>query len=560
MATSPDSVTYSTQNYGLLGPLPAYVVNLQDVPSVDPTGNDDSTLAINAALASLPDAGGALIIPPGLYKFSDSLLVKSNTQVRMYGATLKAASTADWVGTYGYGFTNVNNTADVITDSNITIEGGTIDYADFTTIPDGSRHLIFFRKCRTIRVLNMRLLNGGDSVALKSNDDTLIDGCYAEAFKNCAWDHWDGPTNARVSNSYALATSYTTAQIMNFNPDTDAPILTGVIADGLTVTNCIFESTNATATPIQIEPLRNSSTKVRNVSVVGCVFKNVAMNMRGDIANALVANCTFSDTLGGGSVFNCYTNVGGSPVNVWFTNNTINNPTTSSGFGVIRHEGATGGVVGNGIYGWSTGSSSDSAIYTTDVGLVLYGNQTSWGVISARGTLGTGGASLANGTTLGFFDSAGSRLKIKTVTDTLGLYSTDGSGGERLIWSIVGRNGLTDYKLWTHVAVDGYVRLLPNAGITATGTTGGTGYQITHANTEFTTVAAGTGCRLPAAASEPVSGGRFVIWNAGANTLKVYPMSGGQINALGTDVADTIAAGSCKTYVAISATLYRIET
>ena len=51
-------------------------------------------------------------------------------------------------------------------------------------------------------------------------------------------------------------------------------------------------------------------------------------------------------------------------------------------------------------------------------------------------------------------------------------------------------------------------------------------------------------------------------WHAagGFHTLNVYPMVGGQIDALGTDIADTIAAGSCKTYVAMSSTLYRIET
>ena len=50
------------------------------------------------------------------------------------------------------------------------------------------------------------------------------------------------------------------------------------------------------------------------------------------------------------------------------------------------------------------------------------------------------------------------------------------------------------------------------------------------------------------------------VYNAGANTLNVYPPTSAQINALGLNVADTIAAGACKTYVGLSSALYRIKT
>ena len=565
MATTPDtpSAIPIDWGYGVLGPTPANWINVQQF-GADPTGNDDSTLAIQDALAEVPDDGGVVVIPPGLYKVSDSLPIKSNTKVSMYGAEIRPVATEQWRGTYGFCFKNVNtqgfDPAAVIIDENITIEGGTINYVDFLSWPDGSRHLIFMRRVRHVRILNMRLLNGGDSVALMGCDDTLIEGCYAEGFKNCAWDHWDGPSNGRVGNCYALATDYNEAQIMNWNPDTEAPAQPNIVANGFTCTNCIFESTDTPATPVQIEPLRNDGTKVRNVTVTGCVFKNCSLQMRGDIANAIVTGNTFSDTLGGGSVFNCYPFVGGTPENVWFLNNQINNPTTSSGFGVIRHEGTTGGVVGNGIYGFSPTDPADTTIYTTSVDLVLYGNQSSHSVISQTGHIGSGGVSIGNNDTLGFWDTAGSRFKIKTLNDTFGAYSTDGSGNERDVWSIIGRSGFTDFKIWPNTLINGYLRLTVAAGLTATGTTGGTGYQITKGYSEFTTVASGTGTRLPATASESVAGGRFVIWNAGANTLNVYPMDGGQIDALGTNNPDTIAAGACKTYVAMSSTLYRIET
>jgi hypothetical protein len=65
---------------------------------------------------------------------------------------------------------------------------------------------------------------------------------------------------------------------------------------------------------------------------------------------------------------------------------------------------------------------------------------------------------------------------------------------------------------------------------------------------------------LPTSAANSVVGLRVTVWNAGANTLNVYPMTGGQINALGTNNPDTIASGANKTYVALSSTLYRIES
>lgn len=76
--------------------------------------------------------------------------------------------------------------------------------------------------------------------------------------------------------------------------------------------------------------------------------------------------------------------------------------------------------------------------------------------------------------------------------------------------------------------------------LTATGTTqtdafpliGGTAFH------EFTTVASGTGCRMPVSPL-PIT---VVISNAGAETLNVYPPSGGTIDGGSTDAAVTIAA------------------
>lgn len=69
-------------------------------------------------------------------------------------------------------------------------------------------------------------------------------------------------------------------------------------------------------------------------------------------------------------------------------------------------------------------------------------------------------------------------------------------------------------------------------GLTATGSTQGGAYEVTFAKNAFTTVAAGTGAILD---SDAAPGDSQLIYNGGANVLRVYPQSGGQINNLGAN-------------------------
>lgn len=68
-------------------------------------------------------------------------------------------------------------------------------------------------------------------------------------------------------------------------------------------------------------------------------------------------------------------------------------------------------------------------------------------------------------------------------------------------------------------------------GLTATGTTQGTALVLTTQWSDFATVAANTGCMLPAYAA----GQAAEVFNGDANPLKVYPPVGCQIDALGNN-------------------------
>lgn len=71
-------------------------------------------------------------------------------------------------------------------------------------------------------------------------------------------------------------------------------------------------------------------------------------------------------------------------------------------------------------------------------------------------------------------------------------------------------------------------------GISAAGTTQGTATGLTNAVNYVGTVAANSGVILSSSAA---AGDCQVVFNGGANTLKIYPDTGAQINAAGANNA-----------------------
>lgn len=87
--------------------------------------------------------------------------------------------------------------------------------------------------------------------------------------------------------------------------------------------------------------------------------------------------------------------------------------------------------------------------------------------------------------------------------------------------------------------------------ISAAGATQGTATALTKSNNIITTVAASTGVALPTPAK---AGFRITVENRGANTLNVYPASGGTIDSAAVNVAVTIPVGAAATYLAATTT------
>lgn len=78
---------------------------------------------------------------------------------------------------------------------------------------------------------------------------------------------------------------------------------------------------------------------------------------------------------------------------------------------------------------------------------------------------------------------------------------------------------------------------------TATGTVQADAFALTTCSTEFTTVAAGTGARLPAAGLNVSGGDILAVYNQGANALLVYPPVGFKIGLTATNGSISLASG-----------------
>ena len=82
-------------------------------------------------------------------------------------------------------------------------------------------------------------------------------------------------------------------------------------------------------------------------------------------------------------------------------------------------------------------------------------------------------------------------------------------------------------------------------GIVAAGTTQGTATVLTNAVNDIGTVAAGSGVSLWTTAT---AGDSQIVYNRGANAVKVYPPSGAKINGLSTNTPHVLAPSTACEY------------
>jgi uncharacterized membrane protein YqgA involved in biofilm formation len=96
-----------------------------------------------------------------------------------------------------------------------------------------------------------------------------------------------------------------------------------------------------------------------------------------------------------------------------------------------------------------------------------------------------------------------------------------------------------------------------NAAVSAAGTTLATATLLVASTSIVTTVSAGTGVRLPATPTVSAKD-RMHVANHGANTLAVYPPSGGALSANTANVPAMIAPKKCAEFICIDGTNWSV--
>jgi hypothetical protein len=167
-------------------------------------------------------------------------------------------------------------------------------------------------------------------------------------------------------------------------------------------------------------------------------------------------------------------------------------------------------------------------------------NTTTAPVITNGATAPTTGQVLAaTGATAASWQSTGATAFTPTT-------SSNWSSTPSTIQSALDLLGANAGGVKTNVGVD--------PAVTATGNSQGTAYALIKFFTNVTTAAASTGVILPTTAG---SGAYYRVKNNGANPLSIYPASGGQINALGSNTAFSLGTSTAVGFIATGANAWQ---
>ena len=181
-----------------------------------------------------------------------------------------------------------------------------------------------------------------------------------------------------------------------------------------------------------------------------------------------------------------------------------------------------------------------------DVALSVQGNITGIGTTTFNSLTSSGTTTLATATSAQTV-ALGSGATVSGSLKTLNIGTAGVSGSTTAINIGSAVSGATSTTTLSGLVVNSI-----SAAVSAAGTTQGTATGLVSNINNVTVVAVGAaGVRLPTA----VAGMRILVRNSdSADVLSIYPATGGQINALGTNVASTLVAGLTTELVATTAT------
>ncbi|MFF8831370.1 right-handed parallel beta-helix repeat-containing protein [Streptomyces sp. NPDC015131] len=150
----------------------------------DNSTNDQAAIqaALTAAATAATSEGGAtVVIPPGKYKISSGLLIKSDVTLMAYGAYIFAgAGNFEMLKNYEGGESGYTGK------SRITVLGGTWDGKGQSWAVDNNANIMAFINCKDIVVRDATIRNVASyhAIELQAVDGAVIDSCRFEGFKD----------------------------------------------------------------------------------------------------------------------------------------------------------------------------------------------------------------------------------------------------------------------------------------------------------------------------------------------------------------------------------------
>jgi polygalacturonase len=164
-------------------------------------GRTDVTQALNAAANAVPQHGGVLTLPPGDYRVTGPVILKSGTVLTGPGATIMGFDEAQHPTSKRMLVTNANADAATAIDGDITVRDIAFQYVGDQL---GDAHAIQFRKANHLLVENCRFSGGGNGTAFLACQNTEVAHCVSQGTLNCAYDHWEGSSDCLVHDCVAI--------------------------------------------------------------------------------------------------------------------------------------------------------------------------------------------------------------------------------------------------------------------------------------------------------------------------------------------------------------------
>jgi len=351
-------------------------------------------------------------------------------------------------------------------------------------------------------------------------------------------------TGSPITTSGTLAIGYSGTALPIANGGTGATTAAEAFSDLTPLT-----LTTASATPLVL-----TNTSGYQQQIIGSTSQTITLPSTATLAvgwSFLITNGTgFTVTVNTSTGATVYTNSNIGSYRVWCISTANNNAASwSVGAETFSFETGTGSVVRataptfTGIVNVAsltasstlTGNSTVSLLGSTNSTTALGTNATTGSAVIG-GTSQTGTITLGRSTVSQQIDiQAGATASGSTKTINIGTAGLSGSTTNIAIGSAV--SGATSRTTLNGIVIDSI-----SAAVSAAGTTQGTATALVSNINNVTVVATGaTGVRLPTA----VAGMRILIRNSdSADTLSIYPATGGTINALAANAAFTLAAGS----------------